>query len=258
VQATASAPGYATATTQVIGQVAPNTAPVLTSNGTLDIFHPQVGGGLGPGNIVQIYGSGLASAANAPALLPLPTEVNGTSVLIGGVAAPLFYVSPGQVNAQIPFELSAGNQYQVIVSANGALTTPQPIQLTPAMPAILQFNSGTVVAQHQDGTLIEDSSPAAPGEYVTIYLSGLGATDVVVPSGTPSPATPLAHVVDTPVLTLNGTNVPVTFAGLTPGLVGLYQINFQIPQSTRDGNFELVISQSGTVSNTTIIPVKSR
>jgi uncharacterized protein (TIGR03437 family) len=177
-------------------------------------------------------------------------------VLIGGVTAPLFYVSPGQINAQIPFELTAGNQYQVIVNANGALTTPQPIQLTPAVPAILQFTSGAVVAQHQDGTLILDTAPAVPGEFVVIYLTGLGATDIPVPSGTASPSDPPAHVADTPGLTMNGASIPVLFAGLTPSLVGLYQINFQIPADMANGSYELLISQSGTVSNKTIIAVQ--
>ena len=159
--------------------------------------------------------------------------------MIGGVEAPLYYVSPSQINAQIPFELTAGNQYQVIVNANGALTTPQPIQLTQAVPAILQFTSGAVVAQHQDGTLISDTAPAAPGEYITIYLSGLGATNPPVASGVASPSNPPATVVDTPVLTLNTTTIPVSFAGLAPGFVGLYQINFQVPAPLADGNYEL-------------------
>ncbi len=257
ILARASAPGFASAATvQIPGQVAPNTAPVLAPNGTLDIFHPQVGAGLGPGNIVQIYGSGLAAQTSAPTVLPLPSQINGTLVIIGGMQAPLYYVSPGQINAQVPFELAAGNQYEVIVSANGALTTPQPIQLTDAVPAILQFNSGAVVAEHQDGTLVSDSSPAVPGEYVVIYLTGLGATDTPVPSGTASPSNPLANVLDTPVLTLNGTQIPTLFAGLTPTLVGLYQINFQIPQTLTTGEYQLLISQNGTVSNQTILSVQ--
>jgi uncharacterized protein (TIGR03437 family) len=188
--------------------------------------------------------------------LPLPTQIDGTLVIIGGMQAPLYYVSPGQINAQIPFELAAGNQYEVIVSANGALTTPQPIQLTDAVPAILQFNSGAVVAEHQDGTLVSDSSPAAPGEYVVIYLTGLGDTDIPVPSGTASPSNPLANVVNTPVLTLNGTQIPILFAGLTPTLVGLYQINFQVPQTFTTAEYQLLISQNGTVSNQTILSVQ--
>ena len=120
ILARASAPGFpSSATVQIAGQVAPNTVPVLAPNGTLDVFHPQVGAGLGPGNIVQIYGTGLAAQISAPTTLPLPTQVNGTIVIIGGKQAPLYYVSPGQINAQVPFELTAGDRYQVIVSANG-------------------------------------------------------------------------------------------------------------------------------------------
>jgi len=257
ILANAMAQGYPGAMIQIAGQVAPNPAPAQAPNGTSDIFNPEVGAGLGPGNIVQIYGTGLAGVANTPAMLPLPTQVNGTSVIIGGETAPLFYVSPGQINAQIPFDLTPGNQYQVLVSANGALTAPQPIQLTTAVPAILQFNSGDAVAQFSDGTLVSDTSPAAPGDFLTIYLSGLGATDIQVPAGSPSPSGTLANVLDTPVLTLNGVTVPVLFAGLTPGLVGLYQIDFQVPQPLADGSYTLLITQSGTASNQTILPVKN-
>jgi uncharacterized protein (TIGR03437 family) len=254
---TASAPGYTTATTLTPGQVAPDAAPALVPNGTLDVFNPQVGAGLAPGNIVQIYGSGLAGQATSSTVLPLPTAVNGTSLTIGGLNAPLYYVSPGQINAQVPFELAAGNQYHVVVNTNGALTTPQPIQLMQADPAVLQYNSGEVVAQHHDGTLIQSSSPAVPGEFVTVYLSGLGVTNGPVASGAPSPGNPLANVADPPTLTLNGAQVPVLFGGLTPTLVGLYQIDFQVPQPLANGNYTLSIAQSGTSSNNTVLPVKN-
>ena len=231
INARATALGYPPATALIAGQVIPNEAPVLEPNGAQDIFHPQVGGGLGPGNIVQIYGKHLAGQSVAPATLPLPTIVSGTKVLIGGVASPLFYVSSGQINAQVPFELTPGKQYQVIVSANGALTAPETIQLNAGTPATLQFTSGLIVAQHQDGSLILDTSPAKPGELIVFYMTGLGATDIDVPSGQPAPADPPARVKDVPVVTLNGNPVTPLFAGLTPGLVGLYQLNIQVPQA---------------------------
>jgi uncharacterized protein (TIGR03437 family) len=255
INARATASGYAAATVQITGKVTPNNAPVLAPNGAFDVFHPQVGAGLGPGNIVQIYGSGLASQPTSANTLPLPTTVAGTQVLIGGVESPLFYVSPGQVNAQIPFELQAGQQYQVIVSANGALTAPQAIQLNAGTPAILQFTSGVVVAQHQDASLVSSDAPAVAGEYLTLYMSGLGETSPFVPTGQPAPANPPATVVNMPTLTLNGTNAPVAFAGLTPGLVGLYQINMQVPAGLPGGNYELAVAQSSVVSNTTVLPV---
>jgi uncharacterized protein (TIGR03437 family) len=256
ITANVMASGYPAATIKIGGQVSPNSAPVLAPNATGDVFYPQVGAGLGPGNIVQIYGSGLASQTSSPTTLPLPTAMSGTSVIIGGVPAPLFYVSPSQINAQIPFELTAGNQYQLIVSANGALTTPQPIQLNGGTPSILNFSSGAVVAQHLDGTLILDSSPAVPGEFVIIYSSGLGLTDIPVASGSASPADPPARVADPPVLTLNGNPINLLFAGLTPGLVGLYQVNFQVPTDLATGNYELALTQSGIPSNKGVLAVK--
>ncbi|HVY93684.1 MAG TPA: hypothetical protein VHA14_13075, partial [Bryobacteraceae bacterium] len=133
----------------------------------------------------------------------------------------------------------------------------QPIQLTAAVPALLQFTSGLVIAQHGDGTLVSDTAPAAPGEFIVLYMTGLGATDIPVPTGQPSPADPPARVLDTPVLTLDDITVPTSFAGLTPGLVGLYQINLQIPADLPAKTYELKVTQSGTVSNSTALPVKA-
>jgi uncharacterized protein (TIGR03437 family) len=255
VNATATAPGFPAVTAQIIGQVTPNSAPLLAPHGTLHIFDPEVGGALGPGNIVQIYGTALASQVSVPNSLPLPTDVSGTSVLIGGVEAPLYYVSPGQINAQAPFELAPGKQYQVVVVANGALTTPDTIQLSPVAPGIAAFSSGEIIAQHQDASLITDAAPARPGEYVVFYLAGLGLTDNPVATGAGAPLDKLARPLNTPTLTLNGAPVDIFFAGLTPGLVGLYQINFQLPPGTPDGLLPLVVTQSGGASNSTLLPV---
>ncbi len=88
-------------------------------------------------------------------------------MIIGGVAAPLYFVSPGQINAQVPFELKSGMSYQVIVNANGALSTPNPIQLAGDAPGIAAFASGGIIAEHSaDGSLVTDASPAAPGEFI--------------------------------------------------------------------------------------------
>jgi uncharacterized protein (TIGR03437 family) len=254
----AAATGYPAVTVQLAGQVTPGTAPVLAPNAISDIFHSQVGAGLAPGGIVQIYGSNLASATGTPSAVPLPTSINGTQVVIGGLNAPLYYVSSGQINAQIPFELAAGNQYQVVINANGALATPQTIQLTPAAPAVLQSTSGAVIAEHGDGSLITAASPATPGEYVVIFLTGMGATTSTVASGAASPSNPLARVADNPALTLNGNSIPVLFAGLTPTLVGLYQINFQIPAALTAGNYTLAVSENGVAANQTTLAVKTQ
>jgi uncharacterized protein (TIGR03437 family) len=254
VTARVSAPGFPPAAAEISGAVLPNSAPSLAPASVLHVFNPQVGAPLAPGAIVQIYGSNFATQTAQPASIPLPLTLNGTSVTVGGVAAPLYYVGPGQIDAQIPFELSGAGEYDVVVSASGALTAPQTIQMSPAIPGLAVYNDGSVIAQHQDGSLINRMSPAVPGEYAVLYLAGMGATDNPVGTGFGSPGTPLAHPTLAPSLTIGGAPVPVLFAGLTPGLVGLYQINFQIP-ATASGNLKLEVSQGGIVSNSTVLPV---
>ena len=254
VTARVSAPGFSPFTAEISGAVLPNPAPSIAPASVLHVFNPQVGAPLAPGAIVQIYGSNLAPQAAQPASVPLPVTLNGTSVMVGGVAAPLYYVGPGQIDAQIPFELSSVGEYDVVVSANGALSGPQTIQMSSAIPGLAVYNDGSVIAQHQDGSLITRMSPAVPGEYGVLYLAGMGVTDNPVGTGSGSPATPLAHPTSTPSLTIGGAPVPVLFAGLTPGLVGLYQINFQIPANA-SGTLKLEVSQAGIVSNSTVLPV---
>jgi uncharacterized protein (TIGR03437 family) len=251
---TASAPSFSAVTNPISGAVAPNAVPLLSPNGTLHSFNPLVGAALAPGTIVEIFGQNLASTTATSNTVPLLNTMNGSSVIIDGIEAPLYYVSPGQIDAQIPFELQSGQQYQVIVLTNGALTTPQPIQLSAATPGLAASPDGTLIAQHADGTLVTAASPAMGGEYLVAYLAGLGDTTVPVTSGAASPSSPLAMPTNTLTLTINGAQSPIYFAGLTPGLVGLYQMNFQVPAGLPTGSIAIVVSQNGQPSNQTILP----
>jgi large repetitive protein len=261
VNARATAAGFAAVSVQILGQVTPNPAPLLTPNGTLDAFAiaAEPGAPIAPGTIVQIYGSNLAAQTTSASTIPLPTSLNQTSVIIGGLMAPLYFVSAGQINAQVPFELTAGNPYQVIVDANGALSTPNPIQLTNDAPGIAQFAAGQIIAQHlSNNDLVTETAPAAPGETIVFYVAGMGLTNPAVASGTASPSSNLPVLLDTPTLTLNGAPVPaanIIFAGLTPTLVGLYQVDFTVPSSAPNGDLPLVLTQTSGLSNSTILPV---
>jgi uncharacterized protein (TIGR03437 family) len=239
----------------VIGQVMYNTAPIIAPNSVLHIFSPATGGALAPGTAIQIFGLNLAISTQSSGA-PLPTSLGGTTLLIGGIAAPLYYVSPGQINAQIPFELAPGKQYQVQVSAGGATSTPATIDLLSAVPGVAAYANGRAIAQHADYSLVTDASPAVPGEYVVVYLAGLGAVDQAVASGAASPANPLAHPLDAPSLLLNGSDIPLDFAGLCPGSVGLYQINFRVPDEIGDGSALLQIEQAAGLSYPVTLPVK--
>jgi uncharacterized protein (TIGR03437 family) len=259
VTATATAPGFGASTSKITGQVLANTAPLLAPGGTLHIYDPLVGAAIGQGTILQIYGTGLGASPAVATTVPLTTTINGTSVLIGGIPAPLYFVSAGQIDAQLPYELTPGNSYPVVVNANGQLSTANTVQVTTATPGIAAFASGQIVAQHGDFSLVSESSPAVPGEYLVIYLSGLGQTGVTVADGAAAPLPSNLQLLSpliAPTLTLNGTSIPIYFSGLSPGYVGLYQMNFQVPPGTPSGDLQLVVSQGGTASNSTILPVQ--
>jgi len=185
-----------------------------------------------------------------------PVEIAGevASVVIGGLEAPLFFVSPGQINAQIPNELVQGNSYDVVVIANSAVTTPQPVQLNLRAPGVARFADGHVIAQHSDFSLVTAQSPAKPGEYLIIYLGGLGPGDQTVTSGSTSPSSPLDAVPDV-TITVAGQSATVFFSGLTPGLVGLYQVNFQVPQNVSSGDLMLQVTEDGYAANSGLLTV---
>ena len=243
------------ATSRITGQVTQSSVPLLTPHGTLHVFAPTIGGAVAPGTIIQIYGSNLSSGTAAASTIPLPTSLSGTSVMIAGLAAPLYYVSPTQINAFAPFELVPGANYQVQVKSSQGVSTPDSVQITNAVPGVAALASGLAIAQHLDGTLVNETSPARPGEFVIFYLAGLGETDNAVATGAASPSNPLARPLAAVTVMLNGVNVPVAFAGLTPGLVGLYQINLQVPAGTPNGDLPLIVSQPGATSNTAILAV---
>jgi uncharacterized protein (TIGR03437 family) len=241
------------ATAQLTGGISQNQAPVLAKDGTLHNLNPVVGGALAPGTISQVYGSGLAATTVAPGVLPLPSTFNGTFMLIAGISAPLYYLSNGQLNVQIPSELAPNQQYATIVSANGALTLPDQIDVVPAVPGVAATADGHVIAQHGlDYSLVDAGHPARPGEYLIIYLAGMGPTNPSVASGAISPFAP---VTIQPTVTVDGQTAAVAYAGLSPGSAGLYQINFQVPASAQTGDLSVVVTQNGITANAAKLPV---
>jgi len=246
------------ATMQLAGGVAGNQAPapVLSKGGTVNAFYRVSGGPLSPGTIVEVYGSGLGTSPTGTGSPPLPISFNGTSVLVGGLSAPLFYVSDGQLDVQIPSELPANQQYPILVSVNGAITLPDQLSVIPLQPTVDALTDGHLVAQHgTDSSLVTASNPAKPGEALVIYLLGMGPTNPNVPSGAPAPSSPLAVVTAEPTVTVDGKSANVFFAGLTPGFSGLYQVDFIVPSDARSGDLTVNISQNGVLTNTTKLPV---
>jgi uncharacterized protein (TIGR03437 family) len=248
----ASASSFAPVSLTVSGGVTPNSVPIVSQGSVLHLLNPKPSGLLAPGTIVEIFGSGLAAGPATPTSLP-PTTINGTTVLISGTPVPLYYVSPTQVNAELPFELLPGHEYQLLVNANGGYTTPQPLQFVPVAPGVASFPDGHVIAQHSDYSLVSSTSPAKPGDALTIYLAGMGATSVPVATGDPAPSSPLASASTAATVLVDGQPANILFAGLTPQAVGLYQINFLVPSGIHSGDVALEVSQGSVSANKTML-----
>jgi uncharacterized protein (TIGR03437 family) len=257
IGATANAPNLQPASVLISGKVTANSVPALSANSVLSTLNPVVGAPLAPGGAVQIFGSGLAATAVSTDVIPLPSTFNQTTVIVGGIAAPLYYLSNGQVNAQLPMQLTPGQQYQVVVSANGALTLPDTINVVPVSPGLASFPDSNIIAQHADFTLVDASHPAVPGETVLLYLVGMGVTTPWMNEGAAGPqAEPLARVAVQPTVTIDRQPSMVWYAGLAPGGVGDYQINCVVPSGIHSGLVDVVVTQNGVASNIARLPVR--
>jgi uncharacterized protein (TIGR03437 family) len=255
---------------KLYGGIAPNQTPppTVSPDGTVNNLNPVGGAPLSPGTIAQVYGTGLATSSNSTGAPPLPMTFNNTFALVGSTQAPLYFLSSGQINIQIPNEAPATQQVPIVLSVNNALTLPVMLSIVPATPGVLSADDGPttpdvqngahIIAQHSaDFSLVSSSKPAKPGEYLVMYLVGMGPTNPSVPSGAATPNSPLSPVVNQPTVTVASQPSTVAFAGLTPGFVGLYQINFQVPTGASSGQLEVDVTQNGVAANPTLLPVSN-
>jgi len=217
---------------------------------------------LPPGAIIATFGNNLAQTGAASSL-PLPSQLGGTTLTAAGLNLPLFYTSTGQVNAQLPAELNPGTIVAVVAKTTGTsgqvFSVPEVITIGPAQPGIFsvsQDGQGQGVIVDANNRLLDGKqATATDGQTVVIYCTGLGATTPAVLSGQPAPASPLAVVVSTPLVSIGGTSATVQFAGMTPGLVGLYQINVVVPAGVSGPGVPVVITHQGVVGNTVTMAV---
>jgi uncharacterized protein (TIGR03437 family) len=243
------------------GVVTANQAPVLNPNGIVDDFSFLAGGALAPGTWSAAFGSQLATSATGTELsAPFPTSYQSTQLIVASFVTPLYYVSGAQLDAEIPAELRPNQQYASVGVVNGQLTLPVSVTVVPVAPGVDTYSDGvTAVAQHQDYSLVNSSKPAHPGDIIFIYLVGMGATNPAVASNQVAPGatagSTAATVTVQPMVMLGNQNAPVLFAGLTPGSIGLYQIDFMVPSNVTAGNLSLTVSQGTVSANPTILPV---
>lgn len=206
-------------------------------------------GALAPGGLVSVFGLALAEETRAAASLPLPVFLGGTTVTIGGVPAPLLYVSPRQINLQVPFELAGASAPIVIATADGSSPSVA-AAIGPAQPGIFyDAASGLGAIIHNSDGRPTTQRPARAGDFLQIYATGLGAVSPAVRSGLAAPLSPLSATVAEPRVTIGGVPAPVAFSGLAPGFAGLYQLTVQVPQGLAGGRQRVSVTLGGLRSN---------
>jgi uncharacterized protein (TIGR03437 family) len=203
-----------------------------------------------PGEIVTLIGAELAPAAQTAAAGSLPRTMQGVSVLIGGVAAPLFYVSPEQINFQVPVEIPLGSG-PLVVNRGTQMSAVRSVGIVASAPGLFPATAdvrGTPLVVHaQDFSLVTEQNPAHPGEYLAAFCTGLGATDPPATSG--EPATAAASIKASSTAVLDARVQTISYAGLAPGWIGLYQINFRVGESETPGRRQLTFDIGSSHTN---------
>lgn len=187
------------------------------------------GNPISPGQFITLYGTGLAKSMQTAAP-PYPATLNGVTVLVNNKQAPLYFVSPGQINALVPYSTSGATA--TIVVQNGVNSNTVTVPVAPTAPGVYsldQSGSGPGAILHADYGLVNSTRPATPGETVLIYLTGMGAVNPAITDGTAGGSNPLNKSVAEVLVLVAGQQATVLYNGLAPGFPGLYQINVTLP-----------------------------
>lgn len=210
---------------------------------------------IAPGGLISLFGQQLSPVNIASNEIPVPTALADSCLTVNGQPVPMLFVSPTQINAQMPFQ-AAGN-VTMILHTPGGVSDNFNTTVVPSAPSVFLASVKGVgsavptILRNDNGEIVTASNPIHKNDVLIVYLTGLGITNPPVGTGLPGPASPLASAIVLPEVTLGGANVPVMFAGMAPGEVGVYQINAKVPPSVPSGlSVPFVISQGGV--NTTI------
>ncbi|HEX4275559.1 MAG TPA: hypothetical protein VHZ74_09410 [Bryobacteraceae bacterium] len=202
--------------------------------------------GISNGEFITLFGTNLAPTTVVSSSVPYPPILGGVQVMINGVAAPIYYVTPGQLAVITP----SANPYSlatVQVINNGVSSNIVTMPVFQTVPGVYTVPSGGVgygATVHTNGQIVSPSNPAAPGETVEVFATGLGTAYPPVPDGAAPPSSPLSYTVNTITAAVGGDPATVTFAGLAPTLAGLYQINVTMPSDLTAGDYTLDIAGS--------------
>ncbi|MGH9630385.1 MAG: hypothetical protein ACRD7E_18890, partial [Bryobacteraceae bacterium] len=218
--------------------------------------------GISPGSIVTVFGGGISSAPGMAeaGIVPLPSEIAGTSVTVNGQRVPLFGVASvngqEQVSFQAPFELPATGSVSVAVHSGNRSTAPVDVPVRAAQPGVFVVGDGYGAILDSAWQLVDGRNPVEKGRTVSIYATGLGPVTNLPKPGVPASGEQFSLTQQMPRVTIGGADAPVVFSGLAPGFVGLYQINVTVPANVPPGDLDLVVTTGGVSSPAVKIAVR--
>lgn len=230
------------------------TSPAVAFDGVLNTAS-RMGGSVAPGEILSLYGVGLGPATAMRAVPDgsgnLPQQLGGVSVTFDGNAAPILFASASRIDVQVPYGVAGQPATVAQVSYNSMQAAPVTLTVASSAPGIFTKNplgDGDVKALNQDGSVNSKSNPAPKGSYVSVFGSGFGVVSPAASTGQVASTTGTASTVSPVVATVGGKSAAVSFSGLAPGQVGVYQINLQIPSNLTSGKHHIVLSTNGQSS----------
>ena len=241
-----------------IADTSHNSIRKIAAPGAVPVVHSAINGasfssspGFTNGALGSLFGTHFAPSNAQASTIPLPVSLNGVSVTIAGVPAPLLFVSSTQINLQVPWTLQFGTA-NVVVTVHGTTSAAFQTTISSLSPAIFTTQSGVgqAVAINPDGTLAGEVGsipgsalrPARAGETVVIYGTGLGLVSPSIATGAASTDALRRTIIKTTVL-MGGKTAEVSFSGLSPQFVGVYQINAVVPSGV-SGTVPLQIEQN--------------
>jgi len=207
-----------------------------------------------PGSYVSIFGSKLASETTVAGALPLPMALGDTLATVAGKALPLHFTSDGQVNAVMPYGVADSTQQQLIVRKGLSYSLPEAVLMATSEPAVFTTEGsgsgqGHVYVATGDGLKLADvSRPAQGGEVVVLWATGLGPVVPGVKEGEAAPAQPLSWTVTEVKAAIQGKEAEVQYAGLAPGMAGIYQVNVKVPEGLKADASAVLILRVGEQS----------
>jgi uncharacterized protein (TIGR03437 family) len=237
-------------------------APRINAGGVVHAVEPTLR--LSAGGLVSLFGVRLAPGSQLAGFVggELPRELLGVEVRVhdpdGGVIyrAPLLYVSPEQINFQMPFEVAALPSVRITVSVSGNESPPEGVVLAPAGPGLFVLMDGRAAVLNQDFSLNTPAQPAARGSIVMAFLTGVGPLNPAIESGAAAPLDPLSFATLLSSATIGGVEARVVALAMVPGYVGLAQANIEIPSSLQPGEHELRVQVGEQVSNGAVVSVE--